>query len=94
MPGEDVRERRLAEMLRVDHAGEYGAVQIYRGQRAVFDRTTVVMLSSSDDPRDLRTAAKRGAQCYLLKHPSPTTLAEVIATARIHHAGTDFFARG
>ena len=38
MPGQDVRERRLAEMLRVDHAGEYGAVQIYRGQRAVFDR--------------------------------------------------------
>ena len=38
MPGEDVRERRLGEMLRVDHAGEYGAVQIYRGQRAVFDR--------------------------------------------------------
>jgi ubiquinone biosynthesis monooxygenase Coq7 len=24
-------------MLRVDHAGEFGAVQIYRGQRAVFD---------------------------------------------------------
>jgi len=38
MPGEDARERRLAEMVRVDHAGEYGAVQIYRGQRAVFDR--------------------------------------------------------
>ena len=29
---------RLGEMLRVDHAGEYGAVAIYRGQRAVFDR--------------------------------------------------------
>lgn len=28
---------RLGEMLRVDHAGEHGAVQIYRGQRAVFD---------------------------------------------------------
>ncbi|MEM8936274.1 MAG: demethoxyubiquinone hydroxylase family protein [Pseudomonadota bacterium] len=28
---------RLDEMLRVDHAGEYGAVAIYRGQRAVFD---------------------------------------------------------
>ena len=26
----------LAEMLRVDHAGEYGAVAIYRGQQAVF----------------------------------------------------------
>ena len=30
------RERRIAEMLRVDHAGEYGAVAIYRGQKAVF----------------------------------------------------------
>lgn len=38
MPGEDARERQLAEMIRVDHAGEYGAVQIYRGQRAVFSR--------------------------------------------------------
>lgn len=28
--------RRRAELLRVDHAGEYGAVQIYRAQRAVF----------------------------------------------------------
>jgi len=34
------REARLAEMLRVDHAGEYGAVQIYRGQRAIFDHAT------------------------------------------------------
>ena len=31
------RENRVGEMLRVDHAGEFGAVQIYRGQRAVFD---------------------------------------------------------
>ena len=38
MPGESARERRIAEMIRVDHAGEYGAVNIYRGQRAVFDR--------------------------------------------------------
>ena len=30
------REKRIGEMLRVDHAGEYGAVQIYRGQKAVF----------------------------------------------------------
>jgi ubiquinone biosynthesis monooxygenase Coq7 len=27
---------RLAQILRVDHAGELGAVHIYRGQRAVF----------------------------------------------------------
>jgi ubiquinone biosynthesis monooxygenase Coq7 len=38
MPGEGARRRLLDEMIRVDHAGEYGAVQIYRGQRAVFDR--------------------------------------------------------
>ncbi|MEL6212506.1 MAG: demethoxyubiquinone hydroxylase family protein [Pseudomonadota bacterium] len=31
------RTARIAEMLRVDHAGEYGAVQIYKGQRAVFE---------------------------------------------------------
>ena len=29
---------RLAEILRVDHAGEYGAVAIYKGQQAVFAR--------------------------------------------------------
>ncbi|RKQ68895.1 ubiquinone biosynthesis monooxygenase Coq7 [Litorimonas taeanensis] len=27
---------RIAEMLRVDHAGEYAAVAIYKGQKAVF----------------------------------------------------------
>lgn len=32
------RTARIAEMLRVDHAGEYGAVAIYRGQRAVFSK--------------------------------------------------------
>lgn len=38
MPGLGAAEREVGEMIRVDHAGEYGAVQIYRGQRAVFDR--------------------------------------------------------
>ena len=37
-PGEHGLSRRREEMIRVDHAGEFGAVQIYRGQRAVFDR--------------------------------------------------------
>ena len=35
-PGDGAVDRRLAEMIRVDHAGEFGAVQIYRGQLAVF----------------------------------------------------------
>lgn len=38
LPGQGARRRQIEEMIRVDHAGEYGAVQIYRGQRAVFDR--------------------------------------------------------
>jgi ubiquinone biosynthesis monooxygenase Coq7 len=36
-PGHGAAASRLAEILRVDHAGELGAVWIYRGQRAVFD---------------------------------------------------------
>jgi ubiquinone biosynthesis monooxygenase Coq7 len=34
-PGPGGQAMRLAQMLRVDHAGELGAVHIYRGQRAV-----------------------------------------------------------
>lgn len=34
-PGHGAQAARLAEILRVDHAGELAAVQIYRGQRAV-----------------------------------------------------------
>ena len=37
-PGPGAPAARLAEILRVDQAGELGAVQIYRGQRAVFAR--------------------------------------------------------
>jgi ubiquinone biosynthesis monooxygenase Coq7 len=36
-PGRATADARLAEIMRVDHAGELGAVWIYRGQRAVFD---------------------------------------------------------
>lgn len=34
-PGSGALAQRMAEILRVDHAGELGAVHIYRGQRAV-----------------------------------------------------------
>lgn len=36
-PGQGALAARLAEILRVDHAGELGAVAIYRGQRAVLE---------------------------------------------------------
>ena len=32
----------ISEMMRVDHAGEYGAVRIYSGQMAALQRTDVV----------------------------------------------------
>lgn len=35
LPGDLTREALIDRMIRVDHAGEYGAVRIYRGQRAV-----------------------------------------------------------
>lgn len=37
-PGDSRKAQRIEQMIRVDHAGEYGAVAIYQGQRAVFDR--------------------------------------------------------
>ncbi|MBX3480239.1 MAG: demethoxyubiquinone hydroxylase family protein [Caulobacter sp.] len=37
-PGRGAVAGRLAELLRVDQAGELAAVHIYRGQRAVIDR--------------------------------------------------------
>ena len=36
-PGPGASRRRRAEILRVDHAGEYAAVHIYRAQQAVFE---------------------------------------------------------
>ena len=56
------RSKRLREMLRVDHAGEYGAVQIYRGQRAVFDR-----LSGKTHISDLLKEMEDGEQKHLTR---------------------------
>ena len=67
MPGAGARERMLEEMIRVDHAGEFGAVQIYRGQRAVFDR---VFLHSAAEQEHLHTfdrlIAERGVRPTLM----------------------------
>lgn len=39
LPGEPSRKERLARIIRVDHAGEYGAQRIYAGQLAVLGNT-------------------------------------------------------
>ncbi len=38
LPGDPVPEAEIAAMIRVDHAGEFGAVRIYDGQLAVIGR--------------------------------------------------------
>jgi len=38
LPGDPSRETQVARMIRVDHAGEYGAARIYAGQLAVLRR--------------------------------------------------------
>ncbi len=54
------RAKRVREMLRVDHAGEYGAVQIYRGQRAVFQH-----LPHKQKTTDLLEEMEAGEQRHL-----------------------------
>lgn len=39
LPGDESRAATVDRMVRVDHAGEYGAVRIYEGQLAVLGRT-------------------------------------------------------
>ena len=38
LPGKRRDPNRIEQMLRVDHAGEYGAVAIYGGQRAIYGK--------------------------------------------------------
>ena len=38
LPGDMTEQARIARMIRVDHAGEYGAKRIYQGQLAVLGR--------------------------------------------------------
>ena len=39
LPGDPTPRQQVARMVRVDHAGEYGAVRIYEGQLAVLGHT-------------------------------------------------------
>jgi len=40
LPGDQSRREKLERLIRVDQAGEYGAVRIYEGQMAVLGRST------------------------------------------------------
>ncbi|MDO8540523.1 MAG: response regulator [Opitutaceae bacterium] len=49
--------------------------------QSALDGLPVIMLSSSDDPQDIKQALQCGAQCYLAKYPQPAILREVIREA-------------
>jgi 3-demethoxyubiquinol 3-hydroxylase len=56
IPGDPTREEMIARILRVDHAGEHGAVRIYEGQLAVLgDRPagTVIRRMAKQEQRHL-----------------------------------------
>jgi CheY-like chemotaxis protein len=53
-----------------------------------FDPISVVMMSSSEHPDDVKEAAEAGAQCYLAKYPQPAVLRRVVEEAeRVAGAG-------
>jgi CheY-like chemotaxis protein len=52
-----------------------------RGQKAL-DALPVLMISSSDDPRDIDDARTFGAQGYLKKYPSPAAMQTVFDEAK------------
>ena len=62
-PGDPTPARRVARILRVDHAGEYGAKRIYEGQLAVLGETPagpvirdMAEVSGATWPRSRRTS--------------------------------------
>ncbi len=58
LPGDPSREEMIARILRVDQAGEYGAVRIYEGQLAVLgDRPSgeVIRRMAKEEQRHLDT---------------------------------------
>ena len=58
LPGDPSRAELLARMIRVDHAGEYGAKRIYDGQLAVLGRSAaapVIRRMAEQEQRHLDT---------------------------------------
>jgi ubiquinone biosynthesis monooxygenase Coq7 len=58
LPGDPTREEAIARILRVDQAGEYGAVRIYEGQLAVLGRSPagdLIRRMAKEEERHLAT---------------------------------------
>jgi ubiquinone biosynthesis monooxygenase Coq7 len=83
-PGDSGLGRRLEEMLRVDHAGEYGAVAIYRGQQAVLrhsSRTRAAARTLQEMERQEQAHLEAFDALLLARRVRPTALAPVWSAA-------------
>lgn len=55
LPGDPTEDERVRRMIRVDHAGEYGAVRIYEGQMSVLGPAPVIRRMAEQERRHLET---------------------------------------
>jgi CheY-like chemotaxis protein len=67
--------------VRMPNLSGFDIVTKIRARREL-DDVPVVMLSGSDDPRDLEQAKRVGADCYLKKFPSVSEMQRVLECAR------------
>ncbi len=75
-PGRGAQAARLAEILRVDHAGELAAVQIYRGQKAVMGASPAAKHFAEMERQEAEHLA-RFDRLLTEKRVRPTALAPV-----------------
>ncbi len=54
-----------------------------------FDRVAVAILSSSEEPHDVRRAGELGAQCYFGKYPPVSNAKALVAAATEFRAGAN-----
>ncbi|MFT6582409.1 MAG: demethoxyubiquinone hydroxylase family protein [Alphaproteobacteria bacterium] len=76
LPGDPVPKDQIARMIRVDHAGEYGAVRIYEGQLSVLKNRAsapVIQHMAEQEKRHLETFETLIAD----RHVRPTLLQPV-----------------
>ena len=59
LPGDPSREEIIERIIRVDHAGEYGAVRIYQGQMAVLGKS-----ASADSLRHMTEQEKKHLETF------------------------------
>jgi 3-demethoxyubiquinol 3-hydroxylase len=74
LPGDPSPEEAVARMIRVDHAGEYGAVRIYEGQLAVLGKSEAAAVIR-DMAEQERRHLERFERLVVERRVRPTALA-------------------